>query len=114
MLKNVYLIYGQLAQTWRILLHQMEVQPKVATDVVKALTVLHNFIEIQEPPRSFLNEETAGDPCSTQSTHTFNSIDQPRYRASQRALEIREILVDYFMSTEGTVPLQNKHVFSKT
>lgn len=109
----VEMAFGQLAQMWRILLHQMEVQPEVATDIVKALTVLHNFIKIREPSRSLLKEDTLEDARPIESTQTFNSIERPRYRASQRALQVRETFMNYFMSQEGTVTWQDKHVFSK-
>lgn len=86
--------FGQLAQMWRIFLHQMEVQPDVAVDIVWALTVLHNFVEIQEPSRSLVKEDTSDGKIPTQSTQPFNSIDLPRYPATQRALNVRETFMN--------------------
>ena len=44
--------FGKIAQMWRILLWQMDEQPDAATNVIKSITVLHNFILRQESERS--------------------------------------------------------------
>ena len=43
--------FGRVAMMWRLLQRPMDVQPSAATDIVKAITVLHNFIIIEEPSR---------------------------------------------------------------
>ncbi|GFS15578.1 endonuclease-reverse transcriptase [Elysia marginata] len=43
---------------WRILLRQMDVQPEAASDIVKAITALHNFIIIHEPSRETTQRTT--------------------------------------------------------
>ncbi|GFN85820.1 hypothetical protein PoB_001232600 [Plakobranchus ocellatus] len=43
--------FGRLAQMWRILFRQIDEQPMAATNIVKAFTVLHNFVLVNEPHR---------------------------------------------------------------
>ena len=102
-----------MAQLWRILLHQIEVQPVAAIDIVKTLTDLHNFVKIEEPKRSFTNSDTPADHCPTTSTQTLNSVESPRYRASKKAIEVRETFMNYFLSDQGAVLWQSEKVFSK-
>lgn len=66
----VEMTFGNLEQMWRILLYQIEVQPDTATDIVKALADVHNFVKSQEPGRGFLNEEALQDKAAPHTTTT--------------------------------------------
>ena len=73
---------------WRILLRQMDEQPESVTDAVKAITVLHNFLIIQEPERSALwhIEDEMVEPQT--GLPTFNRLELPAWIAT-RADETR-------------------------
>jgi len=109
----VEMAFGNLAQMWRILLHQLEVEPPLATDIVKALTVLHNYVKTKEPHRSFSCTDSPRNNKQAQVPSDLKSIDRPRYRAQHRALETRELFMNYFLSNEGSVSWQEDSIFTK-
>lgn len=92
--------FGKLAQMWRILYRQMDEQPIAATNVVKAVTVLHNFIISKEPERQTVT--IAETPATTVPPHrrllAYQNIGEQRYRATRSALNNREKLMSYFVS----------------
>lgn len=96
--------FGRIAQTWRILLTQMISQPIAATNAVKAITVLHNFINIHEPERGIVDRE---DEFSDDRVNIFPNIQRPRYRSRNNALNARERLMEYFLSDIGRLDWQD-------
>ena len=94
---------GRIAQMWRILQRPMEVQPNIARDIVKAITVLHNFVILQEPERlSSCTDQSADNPAGFQGPDVnVNS------RATKSALNVRETLMRYFTSSVGSLPCQD-------
>ncbi|KAK3804443.1 hypothetical protein RRG08_042203 [Elysia crispata] len=95
---------------WRILLRPMDVQPESATDIVKAITILHNFIMIREPERYTVSENINED--KTQTVTSSPDIKTFSNRATKNALRIRESFMDYFNSDIGALPFQRKMCFT--
>lgn len=100
--------FGRIAMMWRLLLRPMDVQPNIAADIVKAITVLHNFILIQEPGRV--------SPCDStgeqlQTPNTLPSLQRSNIsggtRCTKNAMRVRETLMNYFISAAGSLPWQN-------
>lgn len=100
--------FGRLAQMWRILLRQMEEQPESATEIVKAITVLHNFILIEEPERSTIPENNKALTNSGAS----NGIEVSSNRATKIAVRIRETFMNYFNSANGALSWQQRMCFT--
>lgn len=100
--------FGRIAMMWRLLQRPMDVQPVIATDIVKAITVLHNFVLIQEPWRVSPCDST-GDQFQTPNTLTSfpGSNINGSTRSTKEALRVRESLMNYFTSPAGTLPWQN-------
>lgn len=100
--------FGRLAQMWRILFRQMDEQPIAATNVVKAITVLHNFVIIHEPHRLIV--DTLEGPTPTEHLPprrlTYQNIQNQRQRSTKSGMQVREKLVNYF-TTEGALPWQS-------
>ncbi|GFO19328.1 hypothetical protein PoB_004583300 [Plakobranchus ocellatus] len=91
---------------WR-LLRQMDEQPDTTTNVAKAITVLHNFILMQEPEMSFVKHT---DALLSQEYHYYqhDKMKLSRRRATKRGLQVRDKfkLKAYFLSPQGTLPWQ--------
>lgn len=102
--------FGRLAQMWRILFRQIDEQPEAATNIVKAITILHNFILTNEPQRSTLNERD-GPNLNDQASQPNPEIQSSGCRATKNALRIRETLKDYFTSPQGALPWQNQNCY---
>lgn len=94
--------FGRISQMWRLLLRQMDVQPNIATNIVKAITVLHNFICIHEPCRVSPCEST-GDQFQSGHLEERPHIN----RSTKSAMKIRDTLMHYFTSPVGAVSWQN-------
>lgn len=95
--------FGRISQTWRILHTQMDVQPVAATNVVKAITILHNFINIHEPERGTVNRDNDEDGFA----NILPNIHRPRYRPTTNAMTNRERLMNYFISNRGRLDWQD-------
>lgn len=108
----VEMAFGNIAQMWRKLLQPIDADVDLAIDIVKAITVLHNFVKTQEPHRNFISDDDASKSVQTQVPRTESPDDRPRFRASQRALHIRDALMNYFLSDEGKVSWQDDKVYS--
>lgn len=94
--------FGRIAQMWRILQRPMDSQPDIACNIVKAITVLHNFVILQEPDRlSAYADQSENNPTGFQGPNiNANS------RSTKSALQVREALMHYFTSPAGTIPWQ--------
>lgn len=98
--------FGKLATMWRILLRQMDVQPTAASDIVKAITVLHNFVIIHEPvrgPTTASQQETSFEMQAPE----FANLQRQRNRSTTQALHVRETLMNFFLSDRGRLPWQD-------
>jgi hypothetical protein len=123
--------FGIMAARWRILRRSIICHPERAVAYVRAICVLHNYLQLQD------DERPAGQRlyCPPGLADAFNadgSITPGRWRAdddgnlflhrplttapsnrySTVAANVRENLTKYFVSNEGTVNWQNKAVFS--
>ncbi|GFR66233.1 hypothetical protein ElyMa_005553400 [Elysia marginata] len=92
----------------------MDVQPYIATVIVKAITVLHNFVIIEEPhrvpPRDSVGEQlqTPNNLTGFQGSFT-NGIN----RSTKNAMRVRETFMKYFTSPTGALPWQNDRCFTR-
>lgn len=103
--------FGKIAQMWRILLRQMDEQPEAATDVVKAITVLHNFILMQEPERATVVNND-GDDVIEPNIPTFETLQQSKSRATKSGLQVRNAFMRHFESPQGAVPWQKNKCYN--
>lgn len=103
--------FGRLAQMWRILYRQIDEQPVNATNIVKAITALHNFIIIHEPHRLTVN---ITDEEQQQCAVHHDTLDSGRNRGTRDGVQTREFLMDYFNSSDGSLPWQNSKCFINT
>lgn len=109
----VEMTFGNMSQMCRKLLEPIDADVDLATDIVKAITVLHNYVKKKEPHRGFISTSAETPTCAQPQNHQTISVnDRPRFRAAQRALQIRNTLMNYFMSAEGKVSWQNDKVYS--
>ena len=90
--------FGRLAQMWRILFRQIDEQPMAATNIVKAITVLHNFVLVNEPPVP--NEHLLPRRL------TYQNLQKHRQRSTKCGMQVRKSSQNYFM-TEGAVPWES-------
>lgn len=97
--------FGILAQRWRIYFRPLSGDFDSIIKVIKATTVLHNYLC------------SKGTICRSTPQEISQSYKDcwkplPRYgtRASEEAKSIREEFVDYFYSEQGSVPWQWKSV----
>ncbi|KAK3745734.1 hypothetical protein RRG08_030543 [Elysia crispata] len=98
--------FGKIAQMWRLLQRPMDVQPNVASNIVKAITVLHNFVIIKEPDRAAPCENTC-DQFQAADTSNQTGFKRPTFYGNSRAMKVRETLMNYFISPAGSLPWQN-------
>ncbi|KAK3784609.1 hypothetical protein RRG08_003417 [Elysia crispata] len=98
--------FGRLAQMWRILFRQIDEQPMAATNIVKAITVLHNFVLVNEPHRLIVPEAPVPNEHLLPRRLTDQNLQKHRQRSTKCGMQVREKLVNYFM-TEGAVPWQS-------
>lgn len=105
--------FGRIAQMWRILLRQIDAQPSAATDIVKSITVLHNFIVDNEPHRLVATtQDVQHDQGKSRGPLNYQNLQRRRQRATKSALQIREQFKQYFLSDAGSVPWQNEKCFT--
>ena len=102
--------FGRIAQMWRLLQRPMDVQPYVASNIVKAITVFHNFVIIQELDHLALCEYT-GHQFQAAYTRNRTGFKRPAFygngRATKSAMKVRETLMNYFISPAASLPWQN-------
>ena len=107
---SVECTFGRISQMWRILLRQMDEQPESVTDAVKAITVLHNFLIIQEPERSALwhIEDEMVEPQT--GLPTFNRLQVTRGRPTKLGMVVRNDFMEHFSSPQGALTWQNSKI----
>lgn len=93
--------FGILSNKWRIFHRPLNVEPNFAVDIIKACTVLHNFVRDRD---GFLIDDTA----------TITGLDDlPQehvIRGGISANTIRTIFCTYFASDVGSVPWQMSRI----
>lgn len=123
--------FGIMASRWRILRRSMICKPERAVTYVRAICVLHNYIQSQDQERSVgqrlycppgladsYNLDGSIIPGQWRSDADINSFlcrpltTAPSNRYSSSAANIRDTLARYFVSNEGAVSWQNDAVFS--
>ncbi|GFO18840.1 PiggyBac transposable element-derived protein 3-like [Plakobranchus ocellatus] len=98
---------------WRILLRQIDAQPVAATNIVKSITVLHNFIVENEPHRLMTTAQNVQqDQGQSRGPVNYQDLQRRRQRATKCALQIREQFMQYFLSDAGSLPWQNDKCFT--
>ncbi|XP_045480414.1 protein ALP1-like [Harmonia axyridis] len=102
--RYVECVFGILANKWRILHRPIDLQIETAINVIKACTVLHNFvrdkdgINLQQNPISMETSEETGP---------FPRRPHPRpCRGGPTANIIRRAFAEYFSSDLGSIPWQ--------
>ena len=103
---------GRISQMWRILLRQLDSLPTAATDIVKAITVLHNFVIDNEPHRRVVATQDFQHVPTHESLRNERRQRQKRQRSTKSALNVRESFMRYFNSDAGSVPWQNEKCFN--
>ena len=98
--RQVECTFGVASNMWRILRKPIEVQVDFAIDIVKAICVLHNFVQNKEPERTLL-------PDIQQTNSQLAELPANNTRASCNAMAVRDTLMTYFTSSSGSVPWQN-------
>ena len=109
---SVECAFGRISQMWRILLRQLDSQPTAATDIVKAITVLHNFVIDNEPHRRVVATQDFQHVPTQQSLGNERRQRHKRPRSTKSALNVRESFMRYFNSDAGSVPWQNEKCFN--
>ena len=85
---------------WRILWKPVEVQVNFAIDIVKAVCVMHNFVQNKEPERALL-------PDVQQNSFQMPELPTNNTKASCNAMAMRDTLMAYFTTPLGSLSWQN-------
>lgn len=94
--------FGILANKWRIFHRPLDVHVDTAIWIVKACTILHNFIREKE---GFCFDNSPRDEFN------FNEVRNAQTtRGGYSANSIRISFADYFISEVGAVPWQNEAI----
>lgn len=88
--------FGILANKWRIFHRPLDVQTKLADDIVKSCCVLHNFVRRRDGIR--VEDECYECPLEGLSGHGL--------RADYSGIEVRDYFSNYFISPQGSLPWQ--------
>lgn len=97
--RYVEVAFGILANKWRIFHRPLDVTEKTAVQIVKACTVLHNFVR----QRNGMNFD---DSTSDHVNHCDELARPLHVRGGQSANSVRNQFMDFFMSNSGSVPWQ--------
>ncbi|PNF36798.1 hypothetical protein B7P43_G09637, partial [Cryptotermes secundus] len=103
--RSVECAFDIMCSKWRVLLKAIETDVSNASNIVKAICVLHNFILTHEP----FQTENNDDNLITQLGDTLRPHTPTQCRSSERAKNIRETFCDFFNGT-GSVPWQNNYI----
>ncbi|XP_067944974.1 uncharacterized protein [Watersipora subatra] len=113
--------FGVLSRRWQILFKMIQADQEKATNLVRAMCVLHNFLrtvnDTSYTPPGYLdipNPDGSITPGFWRS-QTQPPSDQPnrtqlRRGGTAEAAGIRDRLVQYFSSPQGSVPWQDAHI----
>lgn len=93
--------FGILSNKWRIFHRPLNVSIDFAEDIVKACTVLHNFVRVRD---GYKHEDT----LSIQGLYDDEFTNTGAY-SSRSATVVRDYFADYFMDTD-ILPWQNNFI----
>jgi len=88
--------FGILANKWRIFNRQIYVKPNFCDNIIKACSVLHNYVR--------KNDGIQFD--DTLCERPLESVEPVGTRGSVRGIAVREYFAKYFTSPQGSVPWQ--------
>ncbi|XP_043246600.1 protein ALP1-like [Amphibalanus amphitrite] len=99
-----------LAQTWRLLLHPLNVDPEHVKLLVMTVVILHNFRRSEDAKRVEMTTENAPDAVApTSGAHDVPALarmpSSSSHNHTRAAEQVRETFCHYF-SSEGAVPWQ--------
>lgn len=97
--RQVECTFGIASSMWRVLRKPMEVDPEFATDIVKAVCVLHNYIQEK-------GLECQGLPL-TDNEGEWEDFPAANARPAQDAISVRDAFKSYFVSPAGSLSWQN-------
>ena len=98
--------FGILANKWRILRRELNVNVDFAEAIIKACCILHNFVR-ERDGKGLIEIDIDGTDKSPSGLHSgFN----PSRRGSKSAVKIRDAFACHFSSNEGAVYWQDKHI----
>lgn len=88
--------FGILCNKWRILHRLLNVSKALSKDIVKACIILHNVVRLKD----------AQDSEIYVSNRLCNIPRAGCNRATRSATDLRDSLLNYFVSKEGALPWQ--------
>ncbi|CAI6368596.1 unnamed protein product [Macrosiphum euphorbiae] len=94
--------FGILSNKWRIFHRAINLDPDFATDIVKACVVLHNFVR----DRDGFETEDMLSIAGLESDPGNPPGEMRRNQATASAKNVRDVLSNYFMTENGSVPWQ--------
>jgi hypothetical protein len=110
--RSVECTFGIMASQWRILQKAIQTNMDTAISTTNAVYILHNFLMIRERPQLPQEERDLNFQSGMYDSCAQNSR-RPQYRFAKRALQTRDILLNYFNGI-GSVPWQMNYAYSKT
>lgn len=90
--------FGIMSNKWRILHRPIDVNIEFADAIVKTCCILHNFVRQRD-----------GYNFEDSLTCDMESIPSQGLRGTKNGIHVRDMFMDYFCSSEGSVPWQNKY-----
>lgn len=103
--------FGVLANKWRLLLRDIETSDRVATVIVKCLTVLHNIIIDRDGIDRVLLEKVAEKIERNDDERKQRlSLGRKYNRCSCDASKLRDAFTEYFVTEAGSVAWQNRYL----
>lgn len=97
--RQVECSFGIASSMWRVLRKPMEVDPDFATDIVKAVCILHNYV--QEEGLQGQNLPLTDNEGEWEDFPTANA------RPAKDGISVRDAFMSYFVSTAGSLSWQN-------
>lgn len=101
--------FGVFANTWRIFLNRLNIQPHKATTVVKACAILHNFIIAHNEQRNATNFNEGEMSLEQLDAQGMGSIQSVGIRPGSSAIQIRDNFAHYF-THGGSVSWQDNMI----
>lgn len=98
-----------MVKKFKVLENKIVVGPEKATQIVKAICVLHNLIMTREQHcidiQEFINSQEQNDIIE----QDISRIRSSNNRSSTAAISLRNKFTEYFNSNKGSVSWQNKY-----
>lgn len=101
--------FGGIATVFRVLRKPLLVRPETAESVVLAICVLHNFLLSQDSESTYTAIDSwCHEGMPNNNVAAVQNIGNDRYGQEPKA--IRDELRDFFVTPQGEVPWQYKHI----